>query len=540
AGLVALPKLRGGVRPIAVGEVVSQAVAHFPGLARWVSWTYRRPTALQFGAATTVHSAGGVQQGDPLGPLLFSAVLQSLATELRALPLDLAFFYLDDGVLAGDVQEVVRALQHVQRRATELGLQLNLSKCEVVGAGLLSESALTRVLPQSLLYTSDGSSRFQRNFELLGAAIGDEDFTASHCLARAQAAAPLLEAIGGLEDSQVSLRLLRSCAGHARLVHSMRSYKACCELDASYGLAPLSGDPYVVQALAAFNDFLPQPLAADVVLASKQKMLTTAEASWQRHLATSSLTARAVLRSEAEPGARAFLAAVPSGPTRMESAAFIVELRQRFGAPDAASDTWCPLCQGVLDTHSLHASTCAAGGERTQRHHALRDALCNWAARAGLQPERERPGLLLPQRPEEARVAARRPADIYLPSFQGSPVALDLAVVAPQRQESLAQAGQVALAAASSYTHTKETHLDTARLCSAQGVRFRPLVAEATGAWTRDASTVLLAVSKAVAVRTNQEASLLHAQLLQELSVISRGHRARAVLRRRAEASEHT
>ena len=82
--------------------------------------------------------------------------------------------------------------------------------------------------------------------------------------------------------------------------------------------------------------------------------------------------------------------------------------------------------------------------------------------------------------------------------------------------------------------------LDTARLCSAQGVRFRPMVAEATGAWTRDASTVLLAVSKAVAVRTNQEASLLHAQLLQELSVIARGHRARAVLRRRAEASEHT
>ena len=57
-------------------------------------------------------------------------------------------------------------------------------------------------------------------------------------------------------------------------------------------------------------------------------------------------------------------------------------------------------------------------------------------------------------------------------------------------------------------------------------LRFRPLVAEATGAWTRDASTVLLAVSKAVAVRTNQD--------------IARGHRARAVLRRRAEASEHT
>ena len=277
----------------------------------------------------------------------------------------------------------------------------------------------------------------------------------------------------------------------------------------------------------------------DTALASKQKVLTSGsdEASWQRHLTIASVTARAVLRSEAEPGARAFLAAVPGGKTRMESAAFIVELRQRLAVPDATSDTWCPQCQGVLDTHSLHAGTCSAGGERTQRHHALRDTLYAWTARAGLQPERERPGLLLPQRPEEARVTARRPADIYLPSFQGSPVALDLAIVAPQRQETLAQAAQGALAAASSYTQTKETHLDTARLCSAQGVRFKPMVAEATGAWARDASAVLLAVSKAVAVRSGEDPSMLHAQLLQELSVTARGQRARAVLRRRAEAA---
>eukprot|EP00439_Symbiodinium_sp_Y106_P013672 s1638_g1.t4 len=240
--------------------------------------------------------------GDPLGPLLFSAVLQSLAAELRALPLDLAFFYLDDDVLA-DVQGGCSCSATCQR---------NLSKCEVVGAGLLSASALTTsVLPQSLVCASDGSSWFQRNFELLGAAIGDEDFTAAHCLTRAKAAAPHKGAIGGLEDTQVSLRLLRSCAPRAlhyfdslecfagftglrlaavQLEQASRSvygsdaaaylasaggsYQACCELDASYGIAPLSSDPYVVQALAAFNDFLPQPLAVETVLASKQKMLT--------------------------------------------------------------------------------------------------------------------------------------------------------------------------------------------------------------------------------------------------------------------------
>ena len=57
-------------------HVVAETCLHFPGLARWVGWCYRRPSALQFGSASTVQSAGGVQQGDPLGPLLFSAALQ--------------------------------------------------------------------------------------------------------------------------------------------------------------------------------------------------------------------------------------------------------------------------------------------------------------------------------------------------------------------------------------------------------------------------------------------------------------------------------
>ena len=143
AGLVALPKPTGGVRPIAVGEIlrrltgkclmsvvredarqllwpvqvgvavpngseiaihtvrawsrrhmgsstkvllkldfsnafncVSRAVvleevrAHFPQLARWATWCYGQPSRLQFGART-LESCCGVQQGDPLGPLLF-------------------------------------------------------------------------------------------------------------------------------------------------------------------------------------------------------------------------------------------------------------------------------------------------------------------------------------------------------------------------------------------------------------------------------------------------------------------------------------
>ena len=59
----------------------------------------------------------GSSKGDPLGPLLFAAALQPVAAELRNGPLDLAMFYLDDGVVAGDLPAVGAALAHVQQRA---------------------------------------------------------------------------------------------------------------------------------------------------------------------------------------------------------------------------------------------------------------------------------------------------------------------------------------------------------------------------------------------------------------------------------------
>ena len=478
------------------------------------------------------------------------------------------------------------------------------ASAKVVGAGLLSESAVSQLLPVELLRGPDGVSRFQRSLDLLGAAVGDDAFVSAHTNARVDAAAPLLEALAQLEDAQVGLRLLRSCAGYARLVHSMRctpptcqhdalqrfdslvwssfagitglhldaaqlrqaarafahaglglrsaardafaAYlasvggcaKACQKLDPAYGSAPLANDPYVLQALAGHNALLSEgALAPEAALAAKQKALTALAdaASWREQLAASSVVGRAVLHSEAEPGARAFLAASPSGRTRMDSAIFVAELRQRLGMPDATSDLWCPQCQGVLDRFSLHAATCVAGGERNQRHNALRDLVCSWAERAGMQPEKERPGLLLPQRPEDSRLAQRRPADVYLPSLKGFPAALDLAVVAPQRQESLAQAGQSALAAATAYSRNKEQHLGTAAACTAQGVRFHPLVVEATGAWSREAATILTLISRAVAAREGEPASLVQARFLQELSVVVRSHRARAVLRRRSE-----
>ena len=62
---------------------------------------------------------------------------------------------------------------------------------------------------------------------------------------------------------------------------------------------------------------------------------------------------------------------------------------------------------------------CVAGGERVHRHYAVRDLLFSWAEKAGLHPEKERPGLFLPQTPEDVQSGRRRPADVFLPALAG-------------------------------------------------------------------------------------------------------------------------
>ena len=99
----------------------------------------------------------------------------------------------------------------------------------------------------------------------------------------------------------------------------------------------------------------------------------------------------------------------------------------------------------------------------------------------------------------------------------------------------MGQAAVSALAAISQYIAKKMSRLNTANLCTQQGVRFVPLVAESTGAWNRKAGHILLQISRSTAIRTGKDAGVLHRDLFQELCVLMRSHRARAVLRRRAE-----
>ena len=143
-------------------------------------------------------------------------------------------------------------------------------------------------------------------------------------------------------------------------------------------------------------------------------------AGWQEQLGQATIVGQATLQSEGCLGARAFLAAILC---RLAGGAWNLPLLlQNYPLAWAfrmqTRMLGAPRCDGILDVQNYHAGMCAAGGERTQRHHALRDLIFVWAERGGLRPERERPGLLLPQSPHDTSNSGRRPTGICLPALQ--------------------------------------------------------------------------------------------------------------------------
>ena len=77
--------------------MLETARENIPELFHYVFSCYSSPSSLFF-LGTTLQSAEGVQQGDPLGPLLFCLTIHPLITPLKS---EFKVFYLDDGTIRG-------------------------------------------------------------------------------------------------------------------------------------------------------------------------------------------------------------------------------------------------------------------------------------------------------------------------------------------------------------------------------------------------------------------------------------------------------
>ncbi|GJY61327.1 putative reverse transcriptase domain-containing protein [Tanacetum coccineum] len=102
-----------------------------PSISLWVDLLYGQASRLYVGD-THIWSATGVQQGDPLGPFLFALILHPLLHKIKdSCKLLLHAWYLDDGTIIGDSEEVSRVLDIIKVSGPDLGLELNIKKTEI-------------------------------------------------------------------------------------------------------------------------------------------------------------------------------------------------------------------------------------------------------------------------------------------------------------------------------------------------------------------------------------------------------------------------
>jgi len=114
-------------------RLLKNVADRMPSLYRFCWLSYANTTSLQF-RESTVLSAEGAQQGDPLGPLLFCMTIQPL---LQSLSSELAAAYMDDVTLAGNKSTVADDINTISTVGPSYRLQNNLSKCEAISrAGL--------------------------------------------------------------------------------------------------------------------------------------------------------------------------------------------------------------------------------------------------------------------------------------------------------------------------------------------------------------------------------------------------------------------
>ena len=84
-------------------------------------------------------SEEGVQQGDPLGSLLFCLTLHPLLFQLQS---ELKIFYLDDGMVGGSTETVLHDFHYLESGVAELGIHLNQSKLELICDDMFSRKVM--------------------------------------------------------------------------------------------------------------------------------------------------------------------------------------------------------------------------------------------------------------------------------------------------------------------------------------------------------------------------------------------------------------
>jgi hypothetical protein len=196
-------------------KVLDEIFSKFPTIFGWVQYTYGVSATLFTGTDILMASAG-VQQGDPLGPLLFALVFQPILLHIRSEFSLTSVAFLDDWTLAGPAPQVAAALQMIREIGPESGLFASDVKT-VVWSPSGQDLQATGLFDRYQCPQSDG-------VELLGGAVSvSSAFIVEVASKRVDKCVSSLHRMLALEDPQLCLMLLRACEGMPKLMYTWRT-----------------------------------------------------------------------------------------------------------------------------------------------------------------------------------------------------------------------------------------------------------------------------------------------------------------------------
>eukprot|EP00973_Karenia_brevis_P015485 2117937-Karenia_brevis.AAC.1 len=139
----------------------------------------------------------------------------------------------------------------------------------------------------------------------------------------------------------------------------MQTYEYCRKLDPAYSWeGDVLGTP-LAESLQFLNGvLLPEDkLPTDQPTLIRQQKLSRCLETVEHETFIESLDAadRTTVLSEMLEGASDFLEATPAGDCAMAPEEFICEIQTRLCMNQIPADTWCPLCDMILDAKGRHA-----------------------------------------------------------------------------------------------------------------------------------------------------------------------------------------
>ena len=539
------------------GYMLDKVAEVIPEIHKFCCLSYSQPSTLQFGDYI-ISSEVGVQQGDPLGALLFCIGLHPI---LNATSSELTIGYMDDVTLGGLGADVAADVELFQSQGSKIGLVLNIDKCEVI----------TR---QSASLAGTVLSRFSRidfsNSCLLGAPLH-----AGQALAAAleNKSAVLQRAVDRLRlvPAHDALVLLRSSFSAPRLMHILRCSpchghpaliafddllrkgvslitnsklsdiqwtQACLPIrDGGLGIRRASSlalpaflasaaSSAALQASILGNHVVVPDSSVETARQTWSSMYDTdppaglsanLQRSWDTPIIQMDMRSVLVAASTAEDRARLlaiksshasdwlFALPISSCGLRLDDEAVRIAVGLRLGL-HLCQTHLCP-CGTTVDTRGLHGLSCKRSSGRATRHQQLNDLVYRALRRADVPAAKEPAGL--------TRIDGKRPDGLTLIPWQGGrSLTWDVTVVdtfaaSYLAVNSIASGGACAAAVArksAKYASLTSTYI------------FLPIAVETLGTINSEALDFLTELGRRIAANSkdNREASFL----FQRLSVL--------------------